>query len=77
MNQLECKVCGSKFNAILEKHYIARDSGKTGLSAALGSNTEESLYDVFDCPVCGCQIIAKERKRNYIPYVAEEDNTDE
>lgn len=35
---LECKICGSKFNAIIEKHYIARDDGKTGL-------------DAFDCPM--------------------------
>lgn len=27
---LECKVCGCKFNAIVEKHYVARDNGKTG-----------------------------------------------
>lgn len=25
---LECKVCGTKFNAIIERHYIARDNGK-------------------------------------------------
>lgn len=77
MSQLECKVCGCKSNAIIERHYMARDNGKIGLSAAFGSNTEGSLYDAFDCPVCGCQIIAKERKRNYIPHVAEEDKTDE
>ena len=23
---LECKICGTKFNAIIERHYIARDS---------------------------------------------------
>ena len=28
---LECKICGTKFNAIIERHYIARDNGKTGL----------------------------------------------
>ena len=27
---LECKVCGTKFNAIIERHYLARDNGKTG-----------------------------------------------
>ena len=67
---LECKVCGTKFNAIVEKHYVVRDNGKTGFAAALGSNAEERLYDAFDCPACGCQIIAKERKRSYIPYEA-------
>ena len=27
---LKCKICGTKFNAIIERHYIARDNGKTG-----------------------------------------------
>lgn len=71
---LECKVCGTKFNAIVEKHYVARDNGKTGLAVAFGSNSEESLYDAFDCPMCGCQVIAKERKRSYIPYTPDEED---
>ena len=58
---LECKVCGTKFNAIIERHYLARDNGKTGLAVAFGSTAEECLYDAFDCPMCGCQVIAKER----------------
>lgn len=74
---LECKICGTKFNAIVERHYIARDNGKTGLVAALSSNDEDRLYDAFDCPACGCQIIAKERKRSYIPYIPDEDEEDE
>lgn len=64
---LECKVCGTKF-------YVARDNGKTGFAVALGSNEEERLYDAFDCPACGCQVIAKERKRNYIPYTPDEED---
>nr|DAQ44381.1 MAG TPA: rubredoxin iron binding domains containing a [Caudoviricetes sp.] len=64
---LECKVCGTKFNAVIEKHYIARDNGKIGaISALLGPTDEECLYDAFDCPICGCQVIAKDRKRDYI-----------
>ena len=74
---LECKVCGCKFNAIIEKHYIARDNGKTGLAVAFGSTNEENLYDAFDCPMCGCQVVAKERKRNYTPYVETEENEDD
>lgn len=70
---LECKVCGCKFNAIVEKHYIARDNGKTGLAVAFGSTNEEGLYDAFDCPMCGCQVIAKERKCDFVPYVETED----
>lgn len=51
---LECKVCGTKFNAIIERHYLARDNGKIGLAVAFSSTTEEGLYDAFDCPICGC-----------------------
>ena len=38
---LECKICGCKFNAIEERHYISRDNGKTGLAVAFGSTNEE------------------------------------
>lgn len=60
---LECKVCGTKFGATLERKYIARDSESAGL-AVLAKTAETSWYDAFDCPVCGCQIIAQERKRS-------------
>lgn len=53
--------------AVKERHYISRNNGKSGLVAVFESNPEEILYDTFDCPVCGCQIIAQERKREYIP----------
>lgn len=76
---LECKICGCKFNAIEERHYISRDNGKTGIAVAFGSTNEETLYDSFDCPMCGCQVVAKERKRIYIPneYCVEEETDDE
>ena len=38
-----------------------------GLTAAFGSNPEYKLYDTFDCPACGCQTTAQERKRDYVP----------
>ena len=64
---LKCKICGTEFPAIKEKHYISRDNGKTGLSSAFGSNDEEKIYDSFDCPMCGSQIVVQERKRNFEP----------
>lgn len=67
---LECKTCGTKFNAIIERHYIARDNGKTGLAVAFSTTAEVGLYDAFDCPMCGCQVIAKERKRDYTPFIS-------
>ena len=44
---LKCKVCGTEFPAIKERHYIARDNGKTGLSSAFGSNDEEKIYPIL------------------------------
>lgn len=64
---LKCKICGTEFPAVKDRHYITRDDGKTGLSVAFGSNPEEKLHDTFDCPVCGCQIIVQDRKREYVP----------
>ena len=61
---LECKVCEFKFNAMLERHYITRDNEKNGLSTVV-LDTEAKIYDTFDCPNCGCQVIVQERKRTY------------
>lgn len=63
---IKCGVCGCEFPAVNERHYIARDSEKTGVVVAL-SHDEGKLYDAFDCPMCGCQVIIQERKRSYIP----------
>lgn len=59
---LKCKICGCEFNAIADKHYISRDKGKSGI-ATIVSGMEGGIYDTFDCPQCGCQYIAQERKR--------------
>ena len=68
---LKCKICGTKFPAVKERHYISRGEGKTGLAAVLGSTDEENLYDAFDCPTCGCQIIVQGRRRAYRPLEEE------
>ena len=76
---LKCKICGKEFEANLDRHYVARDNGKTGLTVAI-SNYEEKLYDAFDCPACGCQVVAQERKRQYIvpnEVAANEEEEDE
>ena len=52
-----CKVCGCKFNALTEKHYISRDA------VAFGSAPEVKTYDTYDCPQCGSQCVVQERKR--------------
>lgn len=69
---MKCSVCGTEFPAIRERHYIARDLTKTGVAAAFASTDEPALHDSFDCPNCGCQVIAQARKRVFIPYTDEE-----
>lgn len=66
MNKIKCKVCGCEFVPQVKEHYIARTDGKTGVVAVFQSNDETGLFDAFDCPQCGCQVIAQERKRAYI-----------
>lgn len=59
---LKCKVCGTEFPAIEERHYIARDNSRMGAVVVI-SKDEEKIYDSYDCPMCGSQVIAQERKR--------------
>lgn len=62
--QIKCNVCGKEFEASLSSHYIARDNKTSGAISALG-NTEETLYDAYDCPACGSQFIAQSMKRQF------------
>lgn len=71
---IECKMCGHKFDIVRSEHYIARGEGKCGLSALAGGD-ECKIYDAFDCPICGCQIIVQERKRVYV--LKEDENSGE
>lgn len=71
---LKCNVCGHEFDATIENHYIARNNGYVGITAGLGSYEEETLYDAFDCPKCGCQHITQERKRSYSSPSKEDEN---
>ena len=61
---LKCEICGTEFPVIKENHYNAIDNGiNGGLNQAFNGKREEQLYDCYDCPQCGCQVIAQERKR--------------
>lgn len=31
---------------------------------------EEKIYDSYDCPMCGSQVIAQERKRKFKPNLS-------
>lgn len=83
---ITCGVCGRDLPLIIEEHYIARDTEKTGVVPALTGKQESGLYDAIDCPHCGCQIILQSRKREECPCdygicdecgVEEEDQEDE
>ena len=62
---LECNVCGARFRPLARQRYTARDNAVMGAVAALSCH-EEVLFDAFDCPICGCQIVAQERKRSEV-----------
>ncbi len=66
IKKLECKVCGNKFIPKKENKYIVKDRKLTGglQNAMSGEYSEPKLYDAFDCDICGCQFIAKERMRD-------------
>ncbi len=76
MPNLKCKICGTEFPPIIERHYISRDLTKTGIAAAFGSTDEPTLYDTYDCPNCGCQVVAQPRKRSF-DYKSEEATDEE
>lgn len=62
---VQCKVCGTDFDLHIGNHYISRDKQKTGLTATISGQEEPILFDTFDCPNCGSQFVAQERKYIY------------
>lgn len=75
---MKCKICGCEFTPVIDKHYIARDAGESGLATAF-KTLEGKIYDAFDCPLCGCQIVVQERKRIFAEHilVAREEETED
>lgn len=63
LKTIECKVCGNKFIPKKENKYIVQGRISTGgiNNAFSGEYSEPKLYDAFDCDICGCQFVAKER----------------
>lgn len=72
-----CAVCGAKLELNKLYHYIARDDGVTGVTTVFTKEQEETIYDAFDCPVCGCQYIAKERKRALFDVICSDELYDD
>ena len=59
---LKCKVCGCEFPAIVEKRYTSRENQRNSRLSSIYEVRENTLFDSFDCPQCGCQYIAQERQ---------------
>lgn len=53
--RLTCGVCGREFTPFASSRYTVKSKTHTLL------NAEVTYYDAFDCPRCGCQVIAQER----------------
>lgn len=73
---LKCKICGKEFEANIVGHYVSRDCEKTGIVEALSGN-EARLFDTFDCPHCGCQVVVQERKREYYELEVDASETED
>lgn len=62
IKKLRCKVCGKEFIPKSQDRYTARENeSKGGIVAALSGESGPELYDCFDCPQCGCQMVVNRR----------------
>lgn len=73
MDKIKCLVCGNEFIPTKEGHYVCRDDvTQGGIGTAMVWNKESTLWDCWDCPVCGAQLIrGKQRFRKYDSRVDE------
>lgn len=54
MKRLKCRVCRTRFYPKAEDKYIVKER-----AYGLASLTKADVYyDAFNCPQCGCQILA-------------------
>lgn len=51
---MKCNVCGHEFAPKKENRYVSEER-------TAGFFQVTKYYDRFDCPECGCQIVAQER----------------
>lgn len=51
---MKCNVCGHEFAPKKENRYVSEER-------TAGFFQATKYYDCFDCPECGCQIVAQER----------------
>ena len=60
-----CEVCGSYIKLESFRRYSVLEHLTVSLFNSKTLQPEIArIYDAFDCPVCGCQYVAKERLRN-------------
>lgn len=59
----ECEVCGSKIVPRKANRYVVKalEIAPGMANVITGEKKVERYYDAYDCPTCGCQIIAKRR----------------
>lgn len=51
LKKQKCKACGFKFKLEKENRYLSKKS-----ASLLGNISEKpTIFEVFDCPLCGCQ----------------------
>ncbi|MBC8612090.1 hypothetical protein H8702_13410 [Massilimaliae timonensis] len=54
MKKIKCKTCGNRFYPERKTRYTVFEPH--GISATFSGGIKS--YDAFDCPACGCQIVA-------------------
>ena len=61
-----CEVCGSEieFKTFRRYEVLEHITYNFLLQKPIETPGNARMYDAFDCPVCGCQFIAKERLRS-------------
>lgn len=65
---MKCKVCGKRFRPTKEKIYLAK--GRTSLADVF--KAPAPTMECFDCPKCGCQIMANIREEKVIKERSED-----
>lgn len=55
--KIKCKICGKRFLPLAENRYEAKDNSLANLLAS-----KAEIMEMFDCPRCGCQVLANLRK---------------
>lgn len=63
INKIRCNVCGKEFIPQAKERYTSKENMTSGgLSEAIsGKSKGPDLFDCFDCPQCGCQMVVNRR----------------